>query len=72
MGFLLSHMLPVLIAGLIIAVVAAVWGFAAVRWEADKTPEEREQESVCQGCPGCQFMKSCGKTKDGKPIVTGR
>ena len=68
MEYFLSHIVYVLVAGLVIAGICAVWAFAAAKWHAEETPEE-EKFQCSMGCPGCQMIRNCGRHKDGTPIT---
>ena len=68
MEYFLGHFVYVLIAGLAIAGICAVWAFAAAKWHAEETPEE-EAFTCSMGCPGCKMIRNCGRSKDGTPLT---
>ena len=79
MDYFFSHIIYIIIGGLIIAAIAGIWAFFAAKWavEVDEEKEAAEEQGVpaegcqkdCNGCAGCSLFNSCGRRKDGTPVL---
>lgn len=63
MAYFLSHIGYILMAGVFIALVCAVWAVAAIKWQNDKAASGEADPPSCEGCAGCGMMNQCGKSR---------
>ena len=63
MEYFMSHIVYILIAGLIIAAVAIAWGFLTAKADEEKRQEGEEAWDCSMGCSGCSSFSSCGKSE---------
>ncbi|MDY2960093.1 MAG: hypothetical protein SOR72_04775 [Hornefia sp.] len=63
MAYFLSHIGYILIAGVFVALIGAVWAMAAIKWQNDKAESGETDPPGCAGCAGCGMMNQCGKSR---------
>lgn len=64
MEYFLSHIIYILIAGLVIGAICCVWAFASIRWQEMKQAEgvsDSDGFSCGMGCSGCALASGCNK-----------
>ena len=65
MEYFLGHIIYIIIGGLIVAAICAVWAFAAAKWDKTKKEEGFQDAIDCgMGCSGCAMFAACGKKRE--------